>query len=66
MASNSKGIVRFVKDIKNELNRITWASKEEVKKAVSVVSVICAIYIVLIAIADTIFKAGVTQILDKL
>jgi preprotein translocase subunit SecE len=66
MASNSKGIVRFVKDIKNELNRITWASKEEVKKAVSVVSVICAIYVVLIAIADAIFKAGVTQILDKL
>jgi preprotein translocase subunit SecE len=66
MASNSKGLVSFVKEIKNELKRITWPSKEEVKKAVGVVSAICAIYIVLIAIADFIYNGLLTEILFKL
>ncbi|MBR0576322.1 preprotein translocase subunit SecE [Proteiniclasticum sp. BAD-10] len=66
MASKTKGLVDLVKGVKNELNKITWPSKEEVKKAVSVVSVICAIYVVLIAIADVIYKGILTEILYKL
>lgn len=66
MTSKSKGLVRFVKDIRNELKRISWPSQEEVKKAVGVVLAICAIYIALIAVADTIFKQLLTKFLLKL
>ncbi|HCW74325.1 MAG TPA: preprotein translocase subunit SecE [Clostridiaceae bacterium] len=66
MASNSKGLVSFVKETRNEIKKITWPSKEEVKKAIGVVSVIVAIYIVLIAIADFIYNGLLTEILFKL
>ena len=33
MASKSKGLFQFVKETKNEIKKITWPSKEEVKKA---------------------------------
>lgn len=66
MASNSKGLVSFVKETRNEIKKITWPSKEEVKKAIGVVSVIVAIYIVLIAIADFIYNGLLTEVLFKL
>ena len=66
MASKSKGLVSFVKETRNEIKKITWPSKEEVKKAIGVVSVIVAIYIVLIAIADFIYNGLLTEILFKL
>jgi preprotein translocase subunit SecE len=66
MASNSKGLVSFVKEIRNEISKITWPSKEEVKKAIGIVSAIVAIYIVLIAIADFIYNGLLTEVLFKL
>ena len=66
MASKEKGIFSFVKGIRNEIKRITWPTKEEVKKALIAVVTICAIYIVLIAFADFIYKGLLTEILLKL
>lgn len=66
MTSKSKGLFQFVKETKNEIKKITWPSKEEVKKAIGIVAVICAIYIVFIAIADFIFNGLLTEILFKL
>lgn len=66
MASKSKRLFQFVKETKNEIRKITWPSKEEVKKAIGIVAVICAIYIVFIAIADFIFNGLLTEILFKL
>ena len=66
MASKEKGIFSFVKGIRNEIKRITWPSKEEIKKALVAVVTICIIYIVLIAIADFIYKGLLTEILLKL
>lgn len=66
MASNSKGLISFVKETKNEIKKITWPSKEDVKKAVGIVSTIVLIYIVLIAIADFIFNGLLTEILFNL
>lgn len=66
MASNSKGLFQFVKETKNEIKKITWPSKEEVKKAIGIVAVICAIYIAFIAIADFIFNGLLTEILFNL
>ncbi|SFO16795.1 preprotein translocase subunit SecE [Proteiniclasticum ruminis] len=66
MTSKSKGLFQFVKETKNEIKKITWPSKEEVKKAIGIVAVICAIYILFIAIADFIFNGLLTEILFKL
>lgn len=66
MASKSKGLFQFVKETKNEIKKITWPSKEEVKKAIGIVAVICAIYILFIAIADFIFNGLLTEILFNL
>lgn len=66
MTSKSRGLFQFVKETKNEIKKITWPSKEEVKKAIGIVAVICAIYIVFIAIADFIFNGLLTEILFKL
>lgn len=63
MASNGKGLVEFLKEIKREFKKITWPSQEEVKKALIAVAVICAIYLVIIAVSDTIFNNLLTNFL---
>lgn len=50
--SNSKGIVKFIKEIKAETKRITWPTKEQVKKSTIIVLVFCAISAVLIGVLD--------------
>lgn len=66
MASRSKGPIGLFNDVKRETKKITWPSKEDVKKALVAVGTICAIYIVLIAISDFVFKSILTEILFNL
>lgn len=47
-----KGLINFFKELKAETKRITWPSKFDAKKATAVVTVFCAIYVVIIAILD--------------
>lgn len=42
----------FFKDLIAEFKRITWASKEEVKKASISVIAFCAIYVVIVGVLD--------------
>lgn len=50
------GIIKFFKDLKGEFKRITWASKEEVKKATLIVLAFCFIYMVAIGGIDFVFN----------
>ncbi|OFI06907.1 protein translocase subunit SecE [Clostridium acetireducens DSM 10703] len=52
----SKGLIQFLKDIKSEFKRITWASKDNVKKATATVVTFCFIYMVIIASLDYSFN----------
>lgn len=52
VTTNKGGIIKFFKDLKGEFKRITWASKEEVKKATFIVLVFCLIYMVAIGGID--------------
>ena len=48
--------LKFFKDLKSEFKRITWASKEEVKKAFWTSISFCLIYIVFVYIMDLGFQ----------
>ena len=64
MADNSKvksntakkgGIFKFFREVKAEVKRITWPSKDDTKKALIAVGVVVLIYIVLVGGLDYIF-----------
>ena len=50
------GIFRFFRELKAEINRITWPSKNESKKALIAVGVVVLIYIILVGGLDYIFQ----------
>ena len=55
-AKKNGGIIKFFKDIKGEVKRITWPSKNETKKALIAVAVFVLIYVVIIGGFDYIFQ----------
>lgn len=54
--SKAKHKTSFLKEVKSEFSRITWPSKEEVKKAFLAVVGFCFLYIVFIGAVDLLFK----------
>ncbi|MDV4152643.1 preprotein translocase subunit SecE [Clostridium sp. AL.422] len=50
------GILKFFRELKAEVKRITWPSKNETKKALIAVGVVVLIYIVLVGGLDYIFQ----------
>ena len=51
-----KEFFRFFRELKAEVKRITWPSKEDTKKALIAVGVVVLIYIVLVGGLDYIFS----------
>lgn len=55
--SPSKGrLLKFFREVKAEVKRITWPSKNDTKKALIAVGVVVLIYIVLVGGLDYIFQ----------
>lgn len=54
--SNDKGLIKFFKGLKAELKRITWAPKQDVKKAMAAVFSFCILYIILVGLLDAGFN----------
>lgn len=50
------GIFNFFRELKADVKRITWPSKDETKKALIAVGVVVLIYIVLVGGLDYIFQ----------
>ena len=50
------GVFKFFRELKAEIKRITWPSKNETKKALIAVGVVVLIYIVLVGGLDYIFQ----------
>ena len=50
------GVFKFFREVKAEVKRITWPSKNETKKALIAVGVVVLIYIVLVGGLDYIFQ----------
>lgn len=54
-AIKKNGLFSFFREVKAEVKRITWPSKDETKKALIAVSIFTLIYIVLVGGLDSIF-----------
>lgn len=50
------GVVRFFREVKAEVRKITWPSKENTKKAILAVAAFTLISLVLIGAMDYIFQ----------
>ena len=50
------GIFNFFRELKAEVKRITWPSKDETKKALIAVGVVVLIYVILVGGLDYIFQ----------
>lgn len=61
-AGKTNAIVKFFREIKAELKRMTWASKNDVKKAIAAVVTFCVVYIVLVGV----FDYGFNNLFNKL
>jgi preprotein translocase subunit SecE len=57
--------VQFLKEVKEELDRVTWPSKEEVVEATIAVIIFCAVIALYFWVLDTIFTAALELILAK-
>lgn len=49
------GMLKFFREVKAEVKRITWPSKTETKKALIAVAIVALIYIILVGSLDYIF-----------
>lgn len=56
-AASGNGFINFFKELKAEIKRITWASKENVKKATATVLIFCCIYVAVVGLLDVGFKS---------
>lgn len=54
--AKKSGILKFFREIKAEIKRITWPSKDETKKALIAVSVVAILYTVIVSGFDYIFQ----------
>lgn len=52
----NSGIIQFFREVKAEVKRITWPSKNEIKKASTAVVAFCLFYLVVVGGMDYIFK----------
>jgi preprotein translocase subunit SecE len=62
-AVKSNGLVSFFKDVKSEIKKITWPSKDETKKAFVAVMVFTLMYTILVGGMDSIFEKLLQAIL---
>lgn len=59
------GILKFFREVKAEVKRITWPSKTETKKALIAVAIVALIYLILVGSLDYIF-ANLFEVILKL
>jgi len=61
-AASGNGVIGFFKELKAEFKRITWPSKENVKKATATVMIFCLIYAAIVGLLDVGFKSLISII----
>lgn len=57
--------LQFLKEVKEELERVTWPSKEEVVEATIGIIVFCAFIATYFWILDTMFSKGLELIIAR-
>jgi preprotein translocase subunit SecE len=59
-----KKLGEFMRSVKSEFKKITWASKEQTLKAFLVVIVIAAVFAVVLTLMDLAFNTGISTLAD--
>lgn len=62
-ATSGNSFFNFFKGLVSEFKRITWASKENVKKATATVIAFCFMYVVIVGLMDFGFNSVVQLML---
>ena len=52
----SNNIAGFVKDVGNEMKKVSWPNKEQLQEATIVTLLVCAIITIFVFIIDFVFK----------
>ncbi len=52
MASKQGGIINFLKAVRNEIEKTTWPTSEQVKKAIVAVAIVVLVYAILTGVFD--------------
>lgn len=64
MATNEGGIANFLKQVRKEIEKTTWPTGEQVKKALVAVAIICLVYALLAGVFDALFGLLMKYILQ--
>ncbi|MGL5084393.1 MAG: preprotein translocase subunit SecE [Clostridium sp.] len=64
-SSKNGGIMKFFREVKSEITRISWPSKNDTKKALIAVGVVGLIYMILVGGLDYISQ-GLFELIFKL
>ena len=51
-STSGKNFIGFMKDLKSEFGRMTWPSKESIKKSTITVFTFCFIFVVIVGLLD--------------
>ena len=51
-STSGKNFIGFMKDLKSEFGRMTWPSKENIKKSTITVFTFCVIFVVIVGLLD--------------
>jgi preprotein translocase subunit SecE len=57
-----EGIKKFVEDVRKEMNKVSWPTREQLREATTVVIVACLVVAVCVYIVDT----GMTLLMRSL
>ena len=57
--------IQFLKEVREELGRVTWPTKEEVVEATTGIIIFCAFIAVYFWVLDTIFARGLELIIAR-
>lgn len=63
---NVSSVAKFYRDVKAEFKKITWPTKDDVKKTTEVVFATLAIFILIIWLYDSVFGLALKTILNYL
>jgi len=58
--------IQFLRDVRNELRKVTWPSFDELKKATTVIIIFVAVLGIMIGLMDTFFQWVFVKLVAKL
>ena len=64
-AKKQNKIVKFFKEVKSELKKVTWPTRKQIVNNTAIVIAVVVLVGVIIAIFDTIFQWGLFELLLK-